>query len=1225
MLHLYILISDHKELCLNIDYDHNLINSDFIKTLFHEIIQKKITNKPTLKNYIEIGPKLNYKTPWCSNVLQLFVNNNIEGINRIEQSFLYSNRTDYNYDLLTEDIYSKPLNTFHHNDINKYQLEEFSIINKCNEYNIDNEIYNYYCKIFKNQKINNIELFDLAQSNSEHARHWFFSGNINILNNDKLIKNLNLFKLVKSTNKFNSNSIVAFKDNASAILGFKVPIFIRNKTNKYRLLQNILHLTHNAETHNFPTGICPFWGASTGTGGRIRDTISIGKGGGFISGLVGYSVGEINSDWEYPHKNPIDLIIDASNGCSDYGNKIGEPVTLGFTRSFGMYINKHRIEYVKPILYSASNGYIYHQNIQKDEPKFGDLLVRVGGPAYSVGLGGGAASSKSQNDNNINSDLKAVQRGDPEMENKMYKFVKRCFEMIDENPILSIHDQGSGGMANVTKEIISPKGALVSIDNVKKGQLNISPFEIWNAEYQEQCSFLIKPYTNQINLIKSIAKRENVNLEFVGVISNSNKIQVNSKNHKKLIVDLELEKVLENVPTKTYKINLFKQDSINFFTEFKLQQDNFKNNIEKILKDLNVCSKKFLTNKVDRSVTGLIAQQQCVGPFQLPLSNFSLNALSIFDLKGIASSIGEQPLKGIVNIKSMIDMTIIEALSNLIFVKINSLESIKVLTNWMWSINIKNNDYLLVEAAEYLVSILNILNIGIDGGKDSLFMNCKYNNETIQSPNTLVLKTIAPVKNINKKITPYFKKNNSNILLIHNNKYRLGGSIFYKTLNKLASYKQHPRFENPYNFKNLWNIIQKFISNNMILSGHDRSDGGLITTLIEMSISSYYGCNININSDVTKEEYLFNEEFGIVLEVEDQFTNNIIDRLRYYDFNVEIIGKTTKKPDFNLNFNNEVIFSESNRKLLKDWEYTSYKLELKQCNNICVEKEYNSIDNFKPYKYFINEYCSNKLLTSSICKSSYKVAIIRTNGSNGESEMCSAFYNSGFEVFDVTMTDIMESQGKLLNNFNGLAFVGGFSYSDVLGSSKAWAFQINYNSNIKNNFDNFYNSKNKFVLGVCNGCQLLSNLGWLPKYKIIKNDSERFESRYVKLKVSKNNSIFTKNMENTIFGMWSAHGEGKILRNDIENFNDSEIAFSYLDLDNNPTEEYPYNPNGSEKGIAGLSSNNGRCLGIMPHPERSIKSWQLPYITPNITYNIDTPWSILFKNALEFCKIKDLN
>ena len=1354
--------------------------------------EKYINNEEDYK-IISIGPRPSFKTSWCSNVVDVFKRLNIK-INRIEifkRYLVEDSFTDYKllYDKMTEQIYdniyfatkNSENTTNLNNTINKNIYESFESefedsylidLNDLPKLNIelglslDEDDIKYYKEIFGHRKITNVELYDLSQSNSEHSRHWFFNGKYNIYTRDNKKSNYNkkrdfssLFQQVKSTNLFpDCNSLIAFKDNASSIIGYEVDNLIVNKNNQYGIYYEKVNPTHTAETHNFPTGICPFPGASTGAGGRIRDQISIGRGGKFVSGYVGYSVGTLFNEDErsiYPCKKPEDILIQASNGASDYGNKIGEPIILGYTRSFGMHINNElnlnnpkeqdyfkknpddlnkedtRYEYVKPIMYSGGVGMLNDSNVKKGFTELGNLVVRVGGPAYNIGLGGGSASSRNQDTKNESLDFNAVQRGDPQMENKVSRFVEVCSN-LEYNPIISIHDQGSGGMGNVTKEIMAPNGGLVTLNKVNLGEPNLSSNIIWNAEYQEQCTILIN--YKDIKLIKTIAEKENVNLEFVGVITDSGKIDVHNKNDKILkIVDFNLDEVLEHIPRKQY--DLYKNDNndndrISYHNRPTTPSiDNFISSLQSVLKNVNVGSKRFLTNKVDRSVSGLIAQQQCIGPFHLPLSNYSITALGYFDLKGTVASIGEQPIKGIMNNKSGIEMSIGEMLTNLIFVKITNFNDIKCLGNWMWSPKLKGQGYLLYEAGNHCVEVLKKLKIGIDGGKDSLSMNTNINNETVISPNTFVISSYVNCNDVNCKVTPDIKSGDGTSIIFVDlgyGKCRLGGSQYCQEIKNLNY--ECPRFENIDTFPFIFSIIQKYIGFGKLLSGHDRSDGGLITTLIEMCISSPFGMEIDIDlekidynfnnnffikntsdfsTDIDYMSYLFNEELGLVFEIDNRYKNQFMESINYY-CPCYVIGKTIPDRIFKLTYNNINLLNTETRNLWNIWESTSFKLEKMQSNLECIEEEKMSINNrISPYfnisdnlmnlinnleKFestaelnlslnlpydssltlspnsnnsispisntssdslspkinIINKSQSLSVLSDNFMflESKYKVyrvGIVREEGSNGDKEMAAAFLNVGFEVYDITMNDIIKSNGKLIHKFNGLAFVGGFSFSDVLGSSVGWSASIIFNDDIKQEFKRFYNDESKFSLGVCNGCQLMSLIGFIPEVRLVENKSTRFESRCVSIKIYKNsNSIFLKDMEDIVFNMWSAHGEGRFLIEDEDliqnikcngsNFNNENNNKNYINKNicpiryaddyGNATEKYPFNPNGSVGGVAGISSLNGRHFALMPHPERCILKWQLPYVPGEYRekLNIYSPWIYIFKNAYNFCK-----
>ena len=1138
------------------------LNDQDIKQL--EIILDEIfIDKPTFK--YQIGPKLNFNTPWCSNTLDILKKCNMQKIKKIEKTKLYKKKEKYDklleqeYDNITSfksDI--KPINTQIVDSIENYNKQE--------QLGFDDQDILFYNNLFKKlkRKPNNIEIYDLAQCNSEHSRHHLFNGKL--IYNDK---NYNLFELIKKPyNDFPNNSIIAFKDNASAIKGYNIQYF-GSSQKIYNTMQKYYHIAFTAETHNFPTGIAPFPGATTGTGGRIRDTLAIGQGGNVIAGICGYCVGNIDnyfSDYTIPPKK---ILIEASDGASDYGNKFGEPVIGGFTRSFGMKINNQRYEWVKPIMFSGGISGIFNEHIHKKSPEKGMLVIRIGGPAYRIGLGGGSASSQSIIHHN------AIQRGDPQMENKVNKVIRECIE--NNNIIQSIHDQGAGGMANVTKEIVSPLGADINLNKVTLGDTTLSPLEIWNAEFQESITLLI--YPKDFNQLNTICKRENVYIDTIGAINNHNYIKVYYNNN--LIVDLPLEEI--NIK-KTYNLEKVEHTLLPLI----IPKNNIITHLENIFNNISVSSKRFLTNKVDRSVSGLVAQQQCVGPFECPISNYSIVAQSMFDKTGAVVAIGEQPIKGFINIEKMARLSVGEMLTNIMFSGISNFEDIKCCGNWMWPAKLNGENYNLLSAVQALSSILCNLKIAIDGGKDSLSMYSKIKNDITKCPRSLVVTGYAPTPDINAKITPNFKGIGNCIYFINFGKCRMGASalaIFNKQIGDDC-----PDFEKPLQFKKIFNILQK----KKILSAHDRSDGGIITTLTEMCISSNIGAKITLYINYNIIDYLFNEELGIVMESNDHF-------MEIMDFPCYKIGETTADKKLTISCNNIDVFDEPISNLNKIWEKKSLELEKNQTNYNCVHQMEKNINLMKEPSYnFVEEHTIIAPRSTKSFKP--KVAIIREEGSNGEKEMAAAFYYVGFEVSDIHMNDNIN-----LDNYQGIVFVGGFSYGDTLGAAQGWSNSILYNKTEQ--FNKFKNRKDTFVFGVCNGCQLLAKLGWVD-CQIYQNTSKRFESHFSTVKINKSNAIMLKDMENTSFGIWIAHGEGKMhAQNNIINFTNPE---------NKETESYPFNPNGSPDGNTACCSEDGRILAMMPHPERSILKWQIPWTSQKLDYF--SPWIKMFENAYQWCK-----
>ncbi len=1237
------------------DYENDLIK---IKNILSCNYRYEITDIHLLhldfEKYIEIGPHNNFKTAWCSNVLSILRRCNINSVSSIEFTTLYEkDNFNINYDKMLYKVYQN-------NEINNIEYDKNIKVEKC--YNISkNEALKFSDEFglgFRIEDIDllysvktyftNVELFDLSQCNSEHARHHFFNG---IIDGDKT----SLLMKIKNTYKKNKhkNVVVAFKDNASIIEGqYCVDILLNNSTNQLVPVNDKFNFSYKAETHNFPTGICPFPGAETGVGGRIRDTLSCGRGGDIIAGTAGYCVGDIlhelyavNQYNDYYnnliHNKPLTILIEASNGASDYGNKIGEPIIQGFCRSYrGDFINNNninnnnknnRIEYLKPIMFSGGIGKILNKNNYKKKLNYGDLLIRIGGPAYRIGLGGGTASSREQDDKNSKDDFNAVQRGDPEMASKLVRFIRKINYY---NYIKSIHDQGSGGMANVSREIAEPYGAKIFLDNIYCGDKTLNSLEKWVAEYQEQISFIID-FQNYLE-VKKIAKKENLSLVIAGFINNSKKIEVISSLDDIKPVDLQFF-LVNNKKYTTEKPNnqltyIDSNININNSNDNKL---NLLDYLSVILRDISVGSKQFLTNKVDRSVSGLIIQQQCVGPFQLPLSNYSLVLAGYSSSTGLVSSIGEQPLKGIKNDESigkMVRMSLGEMLTNMISVPISSLESINMVANWMWSSIDKNDSYLLKKGVETLTESVEKLGMCLTGGKDSLSMKVKNNELEVKSPNTVVISGYTTVNTFENRLNCVLKNVNSVLLLVKfNDLNRLGGSIFEKYYPNIENLNyETPDFIEFDKFKEFNSILSKYIILHEIYSCHDISDGGVITSLIEMSISSGIGIVIK---ELTKNlDFLFCEELGLVLEINPKILNEITSKFKKINLDYLILGSTVDNQKISINIK-DYCLEENIDNIRELWQETSYRIEEKQCKLECIREERNNLKYPNIVKFNIPEsigslfkdVLSNKNKSKSRKgKDKINLGIVREEGSNGDREMTYCFNEAGFSCYEITVDDIINDVINL-EDFRGLAFVGGFSFSDVLGSAVGWYSSIIHNPKVKKQFDNFYQRKDTFSLGVCNGCQLLSLLGCFPgNVKLERNISDRFESRYNFVKVlPNNNSIFLKDMDDLFFGIWSNHTEGRIVSN---NNDDLIYPIKYCDDLGNVTEKYPFNPNGSNEGRCCISSNDGRHLGIMPHPERLVLKKQLPYVDigtiENKTYKklgIYSPWMKIFLNAYQWC------
>ncbi|MCL4456756.1 MAG: phosphoribosylformylglycinamidine synthase [Nitrospirae bacterium] len=1242
--------------------------------------------RSTLNAIFEVGPRMNFTTAWSTNAVSVCHACGLTKIKRIERSRRYKlvfrqeaigDRLwekyfwDLIHDRMTECPYPEPLNTFY----SKLKPEPVKIIpfmeegkealikiNREMGLGLDDWDIAYYYNLFANdlkRNPTNVECFDLSQSNSEHSRHWFFRGKL-IIDGAEIAENL--MQIVKEPYKRNpNNSVIAFKDNSSAIRGYRIKAMmpdIPGKPSPFREKETTYHIIFTAETHNFPTGVAPFPGAETGTGGRIRDVHATGRGSLVIAGTAAYCVGNLfipgyPLPWEhgsfvYPKNlaSPLQIEIEASNGASDYGNKFGEPLIQGFTRSFGLKMpDGERREWIKPIMFTGGIGQMDAGHIEKGDPEKGTVVVKVGGPAYRIGIGGGAASSMISGENIEELDFNAVQRGDAEMEQKVNRVIRACVESGDENPVVSIHDQGAGGNCNVVKEIIHPVGAKIDVRKIIVGDDTLSVLEIWGAEYQEQDALLIRP--DRVEMFKCLCEREKVPVAIIGEITGDGYIVLYDGSDNSVIEHLNLEKVLGDMPQKTFHLN-----RIASHTQPLRFPDGMTviNALDRVLRLISVGSKRFLTNKVDRSVTGLIARQQCAGPLQLTVSDVAVIAQSHLGLTGAAISIGEQPVKGLIDPSAMARMSVGEALTNIVWAKISSLNDIKCSANWMWAPKIAGEGARLYDAAVAMRDMMLELGIAVDGGKDSLSMAAMVVHpsgeaETVKSPGSLVISAYASCPDITKVITPDFKMPGKSRLIyidLGNGKNRLGGSSLAHCYKQIGD--ESPDIENIQLLKNAFNAVQELIDKKLILSGHDRSDGGLITTLLEMAFSGNCGLEIGLRAQAAKGRRqdeiissLFSEELGLVIEYAPAKEEEITSLLKKFSVPHLGIGRTLSEKKIRINFlipDSEPlnVLDEDMLKLRAVWEETSHRLDMLQANPECVLEEKEIIyDRTGPsYRLTFTPEQTPEIILKRDSKPA--VAIIREEGSNGDREMTSAFYSAGFEPWDVTMTDLLQEKIKL-SKFKGVVFVGGFSYADVLDSAKGWAGTIRFNKNLYEQFHDFYNRPDAFSLGVCNGCQLTALLGWVPwqgiagknQPRFIHNKSGRFESRFATVRITESPAVMLKGMEGSVLGVWVAHGEGlahfpdKNIMNEII---DKKLApVRYVDDTGEFTEKYPFNPNGSPYGITALCAPDGRHLAIMPHPERAFLKWQWAWMPEEMKKNLKaSPWLRMFQNAREWCE-----
>jgi len=1259
---LYRQVNEQMEFCFNIESSSPLTAAEDaqIRLLLADgFIKETVSSTPHLlgPEVIEVGPRLNFATAWSSNMVSICQATGLSTVSRVERSRRYQLRDgedrasfiQTHHDRMTECLYPAPLTTFATGVVPEEvytvpMIEQgadalLSIPGISMDEWDRNFYYDYFVvKHHRNPTI--VEIMDLNNANSEHSRHGFFRGQQVI---DGKTEAQNLMEIVKSTLDANpENSVIAFKDNSSAITGQALQTLMPTHPGQPSALAMqgaTYHLLLTAETHNFPTGVAPFPGAETGTGGRIRDVQGTGRGGFVGAGTTGYCVANLHIPgydlpWETPLPCPnnlataLDIEIEASNGASDYGNKFGEPLIQGFTRSFDLRLaGGERWGFLKPIMFTAGIGQIDSRHIDKNEAKQGMHIIQIGGPAYRVGFGGGAASSMLQGDNAADLDFNAVQRGDAEMEQKMNRVIRACNEMGDQTLIEVIHDQGAGGPGNVLKELVEKSGGRIGIRKVKVGDPTMSVLEIYVAEYQERNGLLISPHN--LERFLAICAREKVNCEVLGQVTGDLRFVVEDELDGTTPVDLELSEVLGNIPTKTFHDQRRHTPLPDLVLPKSLTVGQA---LRDVLRLLSVGSKRFLTNKVDRSVTGLIAQQPCCGPLQATVSDVAVIAQGYFGVSGGASAIGEQPIKLIADPKAGARMAVGEAVTNLVWAKIEGLNRVKCSANWMWAPKLPGEGAALYDAALAMRAAMIALGVAVDGGKDSLSMATRVGEETVKSPRELVISVYAAMADIRKVATPDLKRPGQSVIFLIDlggGQNRLGASALAQTLGQIGA--KPADLEDPAALGRAFAVVQGLLDRGLILAGHDRSDGGLITTLLEMAFAGNCGMEINLQGQHPAIQQLFSEELGLVFEVDTALQKEVGQGLEQAGVAALVIGQTVRAKTIRVQVNGELALDEDMRVLRGLWEETSFQLEQRQMNPTSAAAEKEALYDRQGPRYqvpFTPQPTEQAILAKA---NKPKVAILRDEGSNSDREMSAAFYSAGFEPWDITMTDLLA--GRItLDGFRGLAAVGGFSYADVPESAKGWAATITCNPQLAAQFLAFTHRADTFSLGICNGCQLFALLGWVPwqgiraeqQPRFIHNLSRRFESRWATVKVLPSPAIMLRGMEDMVFGIHVAHGEGFL------NFPDETIrrqvqeqglaTLCYVDDQGAPTTAYPFNPNGSPEGLTGLCTPDGRHLAMMPHPERTFLTWQAHWLPESMRQELAaSPWLKMFQNAYAWC------
>jgi len=1179
-----------------------------------------------------IGPRATMVSPWSTNAVEITQNMAITNIVRMEEYKIAKAATDF-YDPMLELLYTELNQDLFTINI---QPEEVLLIADIKKYSekeglaLSDEEITYLENVSKkiNRKLTDSEVFGFSQVNSEHCRHKIFNGSFVI---DGKEKPSSLFNLIRKTAKENPNTIVsAYKDNVSFVKGPSAMQFApisQNKADFFEIKEIDTVLSLKAETHNFPTTVEPFNGAATGSGGEIRDRMAGGLGSVPMAGtavyMTSYSRLEENRGWEknmeereWLYQTPVDILIKASNGASDFGNKFGQPLINGSVLTFEHKEANKKYGYDKVIMQAGGIGYGKFSDAQKQVPQKGDKIVVLGGDNYRIGMGGSAVSSVATGEYSNAIELNAIQRSNPEMQKRVANAI-RAFVESTHNPIISIHDHGAGGHLNCLSELVEEVGGTIDLRKLPIGDPTLSAKEIVGNESQERMGLVIQQ--KDIQLLEEICKRERAPMYIVGEITGNHIFKFEDKETGENPIDLKIEDMFGKPPKTIIK----DKTTSTKFEPLYYNTDKIADYLKQVLQLEAVACKDWLTNKVDRSVTGKVAKQQTAGEIQLPLNNLGAVALDYKGEKGIATALGHAPIPALISAKNGSRLAIAEALTNIIWAPIkDGLKSVSLSANWMWPCKNEGEDARLYEAVEAVSDFACELGINIPTGKDSLSMVQKYKDDKVYAPGTVIITASGEVENIRKIVEPVLiNDENSSLIYIDfsKDKFNLGGSSFAQIINKLG--ESTPSVTDSKYFVKTFNAIQKLIKEGKILAGHDISSGGMLITLLEMNFANKNGgVKVNLNSFSEHEllPILFSENPGIIIQVKN--SNAIVSDLGKLGIEAHIIGTPIAERSVNIFYRNANLSFDID-KYRDIWYKTSYLLDKKQTNEKLAKERFETYKNtVLTYKFpegFTGKLADYGLEHGRQNKTGIKAAIIREKGVNGDREMAYSLFLAGFDVKDVHMTDLIAGKEDL-SDVNMIVYVGGFSNSDVLGSAKGWAGAFLYNSKAKQTLDNFYARPDTLSLGVCNGCQLMMELHLIDSKEktqpMAHNKSGKFESGYLNVNIEKNNSVMLKSLSGSQLGIWVAHGEGRFLFEGAED--DYNIAIKYS------SNNYPANPNTSEYNTAGICSNDGRHLAMMPHLERIIFPWQAAHYPTNRKQDDVTPWLEAFVNARKWVELK---
>lgn len=1210
------------------------LSSENLRALTWLFSGAEALKETSLEGYY-VGPRKEMITPWSTNAIEIIQNMNIEGVIRLEEYFPVKGE-DATYDPMLQALYCGLNQELFHVNLEPEEIKYITDIKAYNEAEglaLSPEEITYLEQLSERlgRPLSDSELFGFSQVNSEHCRHKIFGGTFIIDGEERASS---LFAMIKETSQQNPGLLVsAYKDNVAFVSGPKVEQFAPHRADapdyfETKEIESVLSL--KAETHNFPTTVEPFNGAATGTGGEIRDRMAGGRASIPLAGTAVYMTSYPRTEgaraWEaysderpWRYQTPRQILTKASNGASDFGNKFGQPLICGSVLTYEHTEgNGHpKYGYDKVIMLAGGVGYAKREYALKGEPQTGEKVVLMGGDNYRIGMGGGAVSSVNTGLYAGAIELNAVQRANPEMQKRVQNVVRAMAES-DENPIVSIHDHGAGGHLNCLSELVEATGGHIDMDRLPVGDPTLSAKEIIGNESQERMGLLVSE--SAVDSLKRIAERERAPLYVVGETTDDMRLVFEKDNGTKPI-DLALGDMFGSSP-KTIMEDEHVERS---FAPLAYAQDKIEEYLYNVLRMEAVACKDWLTCKVDRSVTGRVARQQCQGEIQLPLSDLGAMALDFRGKAGIATSIGHAPQVALVDPVAGSVMAIAESLTNIVFAPLtHGLSGVSLSANWMWPCRNKGEDARLYDAVEAASQFAISLGINIPTGKDSLSMTQKYAGDEadVLSPGTVIISAAGEVSDVKKIVSPVLQ-NEPNSAVYHIDfsfaPLALGGSALAQSLGKLGN--ETPSVDEPEYFRDAFAAVQELIAGGYVLAGHDISAGGLVTTLLEMCFpNSKGGLKIDFSAipETDLVKLLFAENPGVVLqlknleEAEEILRSNSIGFAKIAELSTErTLDIKQGKKHLSLDID-----------ALRDvWYESSFLMDKHQ--TALPEAEARR-DNYKQQtvSYKFPEGFSGKMKDLGLdpnrkTKSGIKAAILRDKGTNGEREMAYALWLAGFDVRDVHLTDLTSGR-ETLDDIQMIVFCGGFSNSDVLGSAKGWAAGILYNATAKATLERFYARPDTLSLGICNGCQLMAELEVLypeheEKHKMAHNDSGRFESGFVSLRIPKNHSVMLQNLEGTEIGIWVAHGEGKF---DLKYSADKYHVIAQYKYD-----AYPANPNGSPHAIAGLCSADGRHLAMMPHPERAIFPWTCAYYPEAERGEHEvTPWMVAFRNAYEWIK-----